>query len=248
VLRGTLEGIGKRAKRDRAFRIDSEIADRALLGFMQRRVAMAARGVVLALRTGHWAFPVFVGRGVVVTDADHLRLSAGVSIGDYCRLDCLGRAGITLGPGTTLRRGVHIEVTSNLKKLAFGCRLGQRIGVSEGCYIGAKGPVVIGDDTDIGPGCKIIAENHSFDDVTLLVREQPLSRKGITIGRDCWFGANVVVLDGCTIGDGAVLAAGSVVTRQVPARMIVAGVPAKPIRTRDSDASEVEDRARTTSA
>jgi acetyltransferase-like isoleucine patch superfamily enzyme len=237
VLRTLLEAVGQHTKGDRAFRVDAAVPSSALLWFTVRRGAMATRGVILALRTGHWAFPVFVGRGVVVTDARYLRLHPGVTIGDYCRLDCLGRAGITLGPGTTLRRGVHIEVTSNLKKLAHGCRLGTRVGISEACYIGAKGPVIIGDDTEMGPGCKIIAENHSFADLSLPVREQPLSRKGITVGANCWFGANVVVLDGCSVGKGAVLAAGSIVTRDVTANTIVAGVPARLVRQRDAGPS-----------
>ena len=235
MLRKLLQAIGRRAKRDQAFRIDDAVSAGALVGFSLRRALMAARGVLLAARTGHWVYPVFVGRGVVVTDASYLRLSAGVTIGDYCRLDCLGRTGITLGPGTTLRRGVHIEVTSNLKELAFGCSLGARVGVSEGSFIGAKGPVTIGDETDIGPGCKIIAENHSFDDVSRPIREQPLSRRGITIGTNCWFGANVVVLDSCSIGDGAVIAAGAVVTHDVAADTIVAGVPAEPVRLRGAE-------------
>lgn len=232
MLHKLLLTVGRRAKRDAAFDIDEAVSDGALVGYSLRRALMAARGLALVVRTRRWVYPVFVGRGVVVTDAGNLRLSPGVTIGDYCRLDCLGRAGIILGPGTTLRRGVHIEVTSNLKRLAFGCKLGARVGVSEGSFIGAKGPVSIGDDTDIGPGCKIIAENHSFDDVARPIREQPLSRRGIAVGRDCWLGANVVVLDGCSVGDGAVVAAGSVVTDEVAPDMIVAGVPAAPLRPR----------------
>lgn len=237
MLRTLLQSVGRHTKGDRAFQVDEAVPSSALLGFSLRRAMMAARGVILALRTGQWAFPVFVGRGVAVTDARYLRLSPGVTIGDYCRLDCLGRAGILLGPGTTLRRGVHIEVTSNLKKLAFGCRLGTRVGISEACYIGAKGPVTIGDDTEMGPGCKIIAENHSFADLSLPVREQPLSRRGISIGADCWFGANAMVLDGCSVGTGAVLAAGSIVTRDVAPNTIVAGVPARLVRRRGAEPS-----------
>lgn len=238
MLRRLLQASGERIKRDQAFSIDDSVSSGALLGFAARRAVMALRGLVLAARTGRLVYPVFVGRGVVVTDAQSLRLSPGVTIGDFCRLDCLGRAGITLGPGTTLRRGVQIEVTSNLKRLAFGCKLGARVGVSEGCFIGAKGPVTIGDETDIGPGCKIIAENHSFDDLSRPIREQPLSRRGIAIGADCWFGANVVVLDGCSVGDGAVVAAGSVVTRSIAPGVVAAGTPARPIRDRRDAATD----------
>jgi len=233
MMREILQTVGRRAKRDPSFSIDEAISGGALVGFSLRRAVMASRGVVLALRTGHWAYPVFVGRGVVVTDAGNLRLSPGVTIGDFCRLDCLGHAGIILGPGTTLRRGAQIEVTSTLEELANGCRIGARVGICEGSFIGAKGLVTIGDETNLGPGCKIIAENHVFADPTLPIREQGLSRHGVSIGRDCWLGANVVVLDGCAVGDGAVMAAGAVVTTDVAPATVVAGVPAKPLRRRE---------------
>jgi hypothetical protein len=105
MLRRMLEALGRGTKGDASFGIDETISDSVLLGFMFHRLAMALRGVVLAVRSRHLVCPVFVGRRVVVTNARYLRLSRGVSIGDYCRLDCLGRTGIVLGLGTTLRRG-----------------------------------------------------------------------------------------------------------------------------------------------
>jgi len=232
MLRRILKRLGRRIKGDTFFDVDDSVPTRALVGFMARRMVMAMRGILLALRTRRWVFPVFIGRRVVVTNARCLKLGRGVTIGDYCRLDCLGSAGISLGPGTTLRRGVQIEVTSTLKELAVGCTVGARVGISEGTFIGAKGPVTIGDDTDFGPGCKIIAEDHSFDDPDRPVREQALVRKGIAVGRGCWLGANVVVLDGCTVGDGVVIGAGAVVTGGLPPGVVAAGVPARVIRRR----------------
>ncbi len=192
MLRKILEKLGRRAKGDASFGIDESVSGLVLLGFATRRFGMALRGLVLSVRTHRLVWPVFVGRRVLVTNARYLRLSRGVSIGDYCRLDCLGHVGIVLGPGTTLRRGVQIEVTSTFKQMAEGCVTGTRVGISEGTFIGAKGLVSIGDETDLGPGCKIIAENHSFDDPDRPIREQPLSRKGIKIGKDCWLGAECV--------------------------------------------------------
>jgi acetyltransferase-like isoleucine patch superfamily enzyme len=238
MLRRLLEILGRRVKRDPSFSIDDAVSGGALTGFTLRRALMAARGIALAARTGRFVWPVFVGRGVVVTDAGNLRLSPGVTIDDYCRLDCLGRAGVTLGPGTTLRRGAQIEVTGVLEELAFGCRVGARVGIGEGCFIGAKGPVIIGDETNLGPGVKVIAENHGFNDLGKPIREQALSRLGIAIGRDCWLGANVVIVDGCRIGDGAVMAAGAVVTADVSPATLVAGVPAKVLRRRDDPAGQ----------
>lgn len=237
MMRRMMQMLGRSVKGDASFGVDESVPGGALVRFALRRLIMALRGVLLALRTRHWAWPVFVGRGVVVTDARYLKLSRGVSIGDYCRLDCLGSVGIVLGPGTTLRRGVQIEVTSTLKELAAGCTTGARVGISEGAFIGAKGPVVIGDDTDFGPGCRLIAENHVFDDPDRPVREQALERKGITVGAGCWVGTNVVILDGCTVGDGAVIGAGAVVTSDIAPGMVAAGVPARVMRARGQDAS-----------
>ena len=126
-------------KRDPVFDIDPAIARGALLAILVRRGAMLVRGAWLAVRSGRPAFPIFVGRGVVVHHARYLRLGSGVTIEDYCRLDCLGRMGIVLSDGVTLRRGVHIEVTSVLRDVGEGCVLGERVGVSEGSFLGAKG-------------------------------------------------------------------------------------------------------------
>lgn len=228
----TLVRLVRRVKGDAAFDIDPAIGVGSLVSFFARRVAMAMRGLLLALRCRSWVAPVFVGRGVVVTDAARLSLSPGVTIGDYCRLDCTGRLGIRIGRGVTLRRGVHIEVTSVLRHIAEGCVLEDRVGISEGCFIGAKGPVRIGADTIIGPQVVIVAENHVFDDPAVPIRQQGVTREGVEVGRDCWIGAGARVLDGVHVGDGAVIGAGAVVTSDIEAGMVAVGVPARVVRSR----------------
>ena len=222
-----LVALVRRVKGDDTFNLDPAVGLPDLLSFIARRTVMGLRGLFLSLRTGRLVVPVFVGRGVVVTNARHLLLASGVTIGDYCRLDCLGSEGIALGKGSTLRRGVHVEVTSVLRQLGVGLTLGERAGVSEACYIGAKGRVVVGPDTIIGPGCRLIAENHVFASPDETVRSQGVSRLGIAVGRDCWLGADVTVLDGVTIEDGCVVGAGSVVTRSIPALSVAYGVQAR---------------------
>lgn len=224
--------LARAVKRDDTFSIDPGIGTVALGVFLLRRLAMALRGVCLSLGCGRAAFPVFVGRGVVVHNRRHLRLSRGVTIEDYVRLDCLGSTGIDLGTGVTLRRGVQIEVTSTLKELGVGCVIGARSGISEGCYLGAKGLLTIGGDTDLGPGCIIVAENHGFQDRSRPIREQQVTRVGVSIESNCWIGAGVRVLDGVTIGTGSVVGAGAVVTRSIPGYSIALGVPARVVRNR----------------
>ena len=80
----------------------------------------------------------------------------------------------------------------------------------------------------MGPGVKIFSSNHgSSRDMPML--DQPFTEKDVTIGNDVWLGANSVVVAGVTIADGALIAAGSVVTKDVLAYQIVGGVPAKVI-------------------
>lgn len=92
---------------------------------------------------------------------------------------------------------------------------------------GARG-VVIGDGTRIAHNVTIYAFNHGIA-LDRPVAEQPVTSRGIRIGRDVWIGANVGITDGVTIGDHAVIGMGSVVTRDVPPYAIMAGAPARQI-------------------
>ncbi|EIJ1651687.1 hypothetical protein LH909_004307 [Escherichia coli] len=74
--------------------------------------------------------------------------------------------------------------------------------------------------------------NHGVVLNTIPMKNQPLEKKGIKIKNDVWIGAHSVILDGVTINDGAVVAAGAVVTKDVPENAIVAGVPAKILKYR----------------
>ena len=77
----------------------------------------------------------------------------------------------------------------------------------------------------------LVAENHEFSGEGDIYG-QGLSKEGISIGRDVWIGNNVTVLDGVSVGDGSVLGAGTVLTRSVPPRSVVVGVPGRVIKTR----------------
>ncbi|SFR67043.1 acyltransferase [Halogeometricum limi] len=94
------------------------------------------------------------------------------------------------------------------------------------------GDLSIGENALIGPNTTIVAANHGFADRDVPMASQEISAEGITIHDDVWIGSNCAILDGVTLGEGAVVAAGSVVTESVAPYTIVGGVPAKEIRTR----------------
>ncbi|WP_188189948.1 acyltransferase [Nonomuraea sp. SYSU D8015] len=98
-------------------------------------------------------------------------------------------------------------------------------------YSVARGRVVLGDGVRVGAHTSLLGFNHSAAPDRPVFR-QPITSKGIRIGNDVWIGSHVVVLDGVTIGDHAVIGAGSVVTKDVPAWAMVAGNPARPLRDR----------------
>ncbi len=112
----------------------------------------------------------------------------------------------------------------------FFCDLGWRIDLGEevfinmGCTFLDCGGITIGARTKLGPNCQLYTPQHPVD---YMERRCPVETSlRITIGEDCWLGGGVVVCPGVTIGDRSVIAAGSVVTRDIPDDSLAAGNPA----------------------
>ncbi|NJC23273.1 acetyltransferase-like isoleucine patch superfamily enzyme [Arthrobacter pigmenti] len=108
------------------------------------------------------------------------------------------------------------------KNITFG----KRIFINSGCKFQDQGGVVIGDDCLIGHNTVLATLNHDLDPS----RRADMHPAPIVLGRNVWIGSNVTVLPGVTIGDDAVVAAASVVTKDVPAGTIVVGSPARVVR------------------
>ena len=92
------------------------------------------------------------------------------------------------------------------------------------------GPVEIGNHVNLAQGITVTALNHNFSGTNKRIDEQGVSTNPVTIEDDVWVGANAVILPGVTIGEHCVIAAGAVVTKDVPPHSLVAGVPAKVIK------------------
>lgn len=101
-----------------------------------------------------------------------------------------------------------------------------------GMMIRGKGKVTIGDGFHSGSGCHIISEIHNYHG-TKLPYDDTYIEKPVTIGNNVWLGINVIVLGGVTIGDGAIIQAGSVVVSDIPPLAIAGGHPAKVFSQRD---------------
>lgn len=150
---------------------------------------------------------------------EKIELGRGCKIHADASVDASRSIGVRLGDQVTLNRYAYVQGGKG------GVRLGNRVEINNFSIVNGTGGVDIGDDTLIGPGVRIISYQHQYASDTA-IRLQPTIAIPIHIGRDCWLGANCVILAGVSIGDGAVVAAGAVVTKDVPPLTIVAGVPA----------------------
>lgn len=113
--------------------------------------------------------------------------------------------------------------------------LGDRANIGEGCRLWAgptRSRITIGSDTMLAPDVFLVASNYRFDQ-NAPIASQGSDEQDIEIGRDVWLGARVVVVAGVRIGDGCVVGAGSVVTRDLPAGSVAAGAPARVLKQRD---------------
>lgn len=128
--------------------------------------------------------------------------------------------------------GKHINIERNANfGSGKGICLGNYSGLGVNCYV--RGPLEIGAYVNMGPDVRIITINHNTERTDIPMKGQgPLPPKKVTICDDVWIGARVIILPGVTIGKGSIVAAGAVVTKDVPEYAVVGGVPSKVIKYR----------------
>lgn len=127
--------------------------------------------------------------------------------------------------------GTGLNVESGV---SFGTGTGIKIG--NNCGIGVRsqvrGPLTIGNNVMMGPEVVVFTSNHRFDRLDITMDYQGSETKPVLIGNDVWIGQRAMIMAGVTIGNGVVIAAGSVVTKDIPDYAVVGGVPAKVLKYR----------------
>ncbi|HEY6976492.1 MAG TPA: acyltransferase [Chitinophagaceae bacterium] len=134
--------------------------------------------------------------------------------------------GAKIGKGITFYPGIKINPAKNIS-------IGNLVDLAWGVLITTKGGVEIGERTLIGYNTMILSSNHVIPLVSEKIFHAGHVAKKVTIQNDVWIGAGCIILPGITIGEGAVVAAGSVVTKDIPSFTIAGGVPAKIIKQRE---------------
>jgi len=170
-----------------------------------------------------------IERNVRLRFASRIRLGRGAYLDENVYIHACPD-GVKIGENTLVMHGSVLHVY-NFRGLPHAfIRIGRDSLVGEYSVIRGQGGVTIGDRVYTSPGTQIIAVNHIFNDPQRPFVEQGITAEGIVIEDDVWLGSNCVITDGVRVGNGSVVAAGAVVTKDVPPHTIVAGVPAKVLR------------------
>ncbi len=151
--------------------------------------------------------------GIIIKNIKHIKFGKDISIGDHCAFYCqdyeLGSR-LEIGNGVKFNRNVMLNSDKG-------------------------GQIYIGDDVLFGPNVVVRASNHNFLNTKLKIKDQGHTPGKIEIGNNVWISANATILPNVKIGEGAVIAAGAVVTKNVQPFSVVAGVPAKMIKLLSTD-------------
>ena len=201
--------------------------DRVLLRRWARQIELW-RGYWLSLRGAQVGTRFGVGRSVRVEYPSCLYAGDDVTICEHSYLHCLSSRGVRIGSHTSIDRNLWLHCGGTPEDHDHGFfEIGEHSFIGCNAVMGAGGSITIGNNVLIGQSVNIHAESHRFDDPKHLIRKQGVSYQGVVIEDDVWIGSKATILDGVTVGRGAVIGAGAVVTVSVPPYAIAVGVPAR---------------------
>ncbi|GGZ19753.1 hypothetical protein GCM10007049_10360 [Echinicola pacifica] len=206
------------------------------LGVMLRMSIWLIRGSIRRLWFKSSKGMLLIGKRVSIRQARYLSVGRNFILQDNCEINCLSQRGIVFGDKVTVGSYAIIRPTNLYGgEAGVGLKVGNNSSIGAYAYIGCSGWIEIGENVMMSPRVSIYSENHNFSSVNLPMKEQGVTRSFVKIEDDCWIASNSIILAGVTIGKGSVVAAGSVVTKDVPPYSIVAGNPAKIIKSRKED-------------
>ncbi|MCX6267608.1 MAG: acyltransferase [Bacteroidetes bacterium] len=219
------------------YSVDPGLTRKDMLIIAFEKFCQMFRGFLLKLFVKKSGGLLFVGKRCRIKHAHKITLGRTVMIGDQVEINALCKEGVIIGNNVSIHRNTIIDCTGVIRELGEGLEIGNNVGIAQNCFIQVRGRVKIGSNIMFAPNVSIFSENHNTASLEKLMIEQGTIRKGVTIEDDVWIGTRSVVLDGVTIGRGSIIAAGSIVNRDVAPWSIVGGVPARLIRSRTDNTS-----------
>lgn len=200
----------------------------------RRIISTTFRGLYFRCFKFHSRGVISVAKNVEVLGSRRdIQFGARCKIEENVMLQGISRNGLVFGDDVTICYGAQIRPSGHWTgRLGDGLRMGSKSSIGAYSYIGCAGQINIGDNVMMGPRVTIIAENHNHSDLNRPMNLQGVNNVGICIEDNVWIGTCVTILDGVTVGTGSIIAAGAVVTKDVPPYSIVVGVPARVVKTR----------------
>jgi len=147
-------------------------------------------------------------------------------VANRLRTKILRLAGIAIGEATTIGGALSVHGGG---RPSSRITIGSNCWINDACVLDASAQITIGDRVAFGQGVMILTNTHHLGPSTY--RAGPLTAVPVVVEHGVWVGARSTILPGVTIGAGAIVAAGALVNRSVPANTLVAGVPARHVRT-----------------
>lgn len=172
---------------------------------------------------------VIIGRNVVFRHPHRIHLGSHVTIDDNCVLDGrgAGRTGLVLEDRVLINRNCMLLAKSG------PIRFGKRTSLGSNSVVVSMDGVETGEAVLTAGGCYLSAGAYRFDGPEAVMDQEAFTTGPIRIGARTWLGTRVTVLDGVTIGQGAVVGACTLVNRNIPDNAIAVGVPVRVVRVRD---------------
>jgi acetyltransferase-like isoleucine patch superfamily enzyme len=228
--------LSRVAKIDLSDRFGEEWDTGSTLAVMGRMGVWYVRGMLNRWRFKASAGLLLIGKRVTIRQAKYLSVGRNFIAQDNCEINCLSKRGLVFGDKVTVGSYAIIRPTNLYGgEPGEGLKIGNNSSIGPYAYIGCSGYIEIGDNVMMSPRVSIYSENHNFSEASQPMIEQGVTRSFVKIEDDCWIAANSIILAGVTIGKGSIVAAGSVVTKDVPPYSIVGGNPAKIIKSRIAD-------------
>lgn len=157
-----------------------------------------------------------------------MQVGSGTHVGS--RLTLTWPHQVCIGDGCLIEHDVYLKF-DGIWEVGPKIRFGNKVFVGFGCEFNIRAGITVGRDCLIASGCRFVDHDHGIER-SAIMRSQAGPESPIEIGPDVWIGCNCVILKGVMIGEGAVVAAGAVVTKSIPEYEIWAGVPARRIAER----------------
>lgn len=213
------------------FKFDEALNSRALFQFIWIQVWSIIRGlkVLIFLKNPKG---MLLGKGVTFFNISKIQYGKFLRLGNQVYVSALSKNGIQFGDNVSIGAFSRVIVSTSLNEIGDTISIGNNVGIGEFAYLGGAGSLEIGDECIVGQYFSCHPENHNYQNTTISIRHQGVTRKGIKIGKNCWIGSKVTILDGVTIGNGSIIAAGSVVNKSFPENSIIGGIPAKLLKNR----------------